>query len=83
MAWVIEQALKCADCGTKLEEWDPKRGGHRQAYAVKEFICPGCLQSEAVWEGIHREKSHKGKKLRLEPTQFHPDYIPKLERFGR
>lgn len=77
LAWIIERAAACPDCGTRLEEWDPKKGGHRQAYQAMARVCPGCLQSEAVWEDVHKQKS-KGMKVRLEPTVFHPQYRPKI-----
>lgn len=78
LAWVIEKGAACPDCGTRLEEWDPKKGGHRQAYAAVTFRCPGCMQSEAVWTDIHKQDHHEGIKVRLEPTIFHPQHRPKI-----
>ena len=39
--WMVEQFLTCS-CGTRLEEWDPKKGGNRRAYIPEIFTCPGC-----------------------------------------
>ncbi len=77
MAQLLEKALACQDCGTRLGEWDPKQGGHRQAYAATTWVCPGCMQAEAVWGDIHKS-GDKGKKVRLEPTRYNPQYRPKV-----
>lgn len=73
----------CSDCGTRLEEWDPKQGGHRQAFAATTFMCPGCQQAESTMESMAKEGSHKGVKVRMERTQYHPLYVPKMTNFSR
>lgn len=77
LAWTIEQSLMCSDCRTRLDEWDPKKGGHRQAYATATYMCPGCQQAETVMEGIAKEGQSKGVKVRLERTRYHPLFVPK------
>jgi hypothetical protein len=37
----------CPQCGTRAEEWDERRGGHRHAYVPTEARCRGCEVVEA------------------------------------
>lgn len=37
-------------CGTRPDEWDPKRGGSRDAYRADFAECPGCVERERASE---------------------------------
>jgi hypothetical protein len=45
----------CARCGTRDEEWDPQRGGHRRAYTAEAHVCRGCEAVEARSAGLTDE----------------------------
>ncbi len=71
IVWMMDQKLKCADCGTRQEEWDPKKGGVMHAYHVSRYTCLMCKNIEDTYEDV-RKKSNKGKlpngfKVRLVP----------------
>ncbi|MFC3986785.1 hypothetical protein ACFYY8_33560 [Streptosporangium sp. NPDC001559] len=38
----IRERQACRDCGTRPDEWDPKRGGDRNAYLAERELCRGC-----------------------------------------
>ena len=42
IAWHLRQADTCPSCGTRPEEWDPKRDGHQWAYVAEPRRCRGC-----------------------------------------
>jgi hypothetical protein len=44
------RAERCSGCGTHPDEWDPKKGGDRQAYAAVESRCAGCAALELQQE---------------------------------
>jgi len=44
LAWRIEQALACNECGTRLEEWEEDHN----AYHVEATRCVGC--EKIAWE---------------------------------
>ena len=75
--WMIEQKLTCT-CGTRLEEWDPKKGGNRRAYIPQVFTCPGCAGSadalEAASKNAKASGGNHGVKVRLLP-----EYIVKYQ----
>jgi len=52
MAWSIEQALICPDCGTYYEEWDPTKGGHIHAYWPKPIRCLGCKAKSDSYSAV-------------------------------
>lgn len=43
----VRERSACSRCGTRPEEWDESRGGHRRAYVAVEKWCGGCEQIEA------------------------------------
>lgn len=49
LAWAIEKAERCPDCGTYYEEWDPEKGGHVHAYFPQHLICLGCKAKEDAY----------------------------------
>lgn len=42
LAWREWQRWSCGECGTRPDDWDPGRGGHRDAYIADTVRCPGC-----------------------------------------
>jgi hypothetical protein len=40
--WYVRDRDTCGKCGTRPEEWDPKRGGRRWAYYAQIRTCAGC-----------------------------------------
>ncbi|MGH3097892.1 MAG: hypothetical protein ACRDMV_18070 [Streptosporangiales bacterium] len=53
--WHIRQREACPSCGTRRDEWDPKKGGRTDAYVASARRCHGC---EAVAK--HREQLPDG-----------------------
>jgi predicted Fe-S protein YdhL (DUF1289 family) len=61
LAWKSEV---CSGCGTHAAEWDPRRGGDRNAYIADLTYCPGCsrlhesreqeVDDEARARGVHQ-----------------------------
>ena len=49
MAYIMEKLERCSSCGTKKDEWDESKGGHRHAYKAETWICHGCEASEAKY----------------------------------
>lgn len=47
--WYLRRQSTCPSCGTREEEWDPARGGDRDAaYAPERHHCRGCqIKNEA------------------------------------
>lgn len=76
IVWLIEQRLKCPDCGTREDESDPKKGGSLTAYHVSTFTCFNCKNIEDTYAD-NRFKS--GRKKGQLPGGFKirllPDYI--------
>lgn len=52
---MVEKRISCHNCGTRLEEWDPKKGGHLQAYVAETYFCPGCGAIGRVYESAIKE----------------------------
>lgn len=42
VAYRLREASRCRSCGTRPEEWDPKRGGRPDAYEAHLSRCKGC-----------------------------------------
>lgn len=76
---MIEQGLKCPECGTRHDEWDPKLGGDIHAYYPESFLDLGCKVREDAYDAIRENaKSADGKmgningmKVRLVPRDVH------------
>jgi len=61
LAWQMETAERCPDCGTYYEEWDPKTGGHVHAYYARSLYCLGC-KAKADLHAAVQENQGKGEK---------------------
>ncbi|MFG3439939.1 hypothetical protein ACGF0J_22050 [Nonomuraea sp. NPDC047897] len=48
----IRQRQECGACGTREEEWDESKGGHRYAYVAEPRRCRGCEMKEAARESL-------------------------------
>jgi hypothetical protein len=76
IVWLIDQRLKCPDCGTREDEWDPKQGGVLNAYHVHRFTCINCKNIEDEYAD---SRFTSGKKKGSLPAGFKirlvPDYI--------
>lgn len=89
---MVEKRTHCGDCGTRLEESDPKRGGDRDAYFPQVYICPVCKKIgdayDAATDNARKANvSTNGIKVRivtkdqLETEQRARDYMRQLEDF--
>lgn len=63
LGYVRAQALVCRGCGTRMEEWDPERGGSRVAYVGESSRCLGC-------EVIEREKKNVEEGVNTDGMRF-------------
>lgn len=52
---MLEKLLVCSGCGTREQEWDKDKGGHRQAYIPKVTSCPGCAVKEGTFEAAAKQ----------------------------
>lgn len=69
LAFMREKATICRDCGTRLDDWDPDKGGHRHAFVGDVQRCPGCELLEQEQENVRRDMtSMRGIKVRLKPN---------------
>lgn len=50
----------CPDCGTRASEWDPKTGGHRDAYVADFTYCQGCSRLNDVKDAAEDTDRKKG-----------------------
>lgn len=73
LAWRIEKAMSCPDCGTREDEWKE----NPLAYTAESFVCAGCETLEWEVHDINMESTRpKGIKYRL--VSFDPNKPPKL-----
>lgn len=72
MAWWIEQAEACPQCGTRYDDWDPKKGGDVHAYYAQTYTCMGCRAAEDAYSAAsdnarELKRDAYGLKVRLVP----------------
>jgi hypothetical protein len=48
----IRERTTCSQCGTRAEEWDPAKGGHRRAYIATVETCRGCQAMKTRENGL-------------------------------
>jgi hypothetical protein len=53
--WEIHRRDRCPECGTRLDEWDPGKGGHDHAYTAELRKCWGCNTTAAAKARITEE----------------------------
>jgi hypothetical protein len=46
----LRKRQTCQSCGTRPDEWDPEKGGHRAAYLPQIRTCQGCVVIERTRE---------------------------------
>lgn len=46
LTWLLRDRSACPSCGTRPEEWDPAKGGSRDAYRADIVECRGCVERE-------------------------------------
>lgn len=63
--WHLRQAEACPSCGTRAEEWDPKRGGDRNAYSAVLHRCRGCEVSGRTEDSEEFKKAGRGVSVQL------------------
>jgi hypothetical protein len=73
MALWLEKAQECPQCGTRYDDFDPRKGGHIHAYYAKTFVCEGCrigedAYSAAVDNAREVGRESRGLKVRLVPN---------------
>lgn len=89
---MVEKRTHCGDCGTRLEESDPKKGGDRDAYFAQVYICPVCKKIGDAYDAAAENNrkaniSTNGIKVRivtaeqLETERKAREYMMKLEEF--
>ncbi|GLY81834.1 hypothetical protein [Actinoallomurus iriomotensis] len=66
--WLRERQT-CSSCGTRPDEWDPKRGGDRRAYVAQVEICRGCQAVQARNAGLTEDQRHGGAHVVLRPRE--------------
>ena len=72
--WMMEQRLKCPDCGTRRDETDPEYGGDMHAYHALGFVCMGCKNVEQTFadarikQGKRKGQLPEGYKVHLLPS---------------
>lgn len=64
----IRERQACQACGTRPDEWDEERGGHRYAYAAEPKRCRGCELIEAA-RGSVTDKDGRGIRIVLVPNR--------------
>jgi hypothetical protein len=69
LAWAEWQRTVCPDCRTRLAEWDPDRGGDRNAYVTDTLRCPGCELIEQERNQVPHDRSGHGVKVQLMPRE--------------
>ncbi len=74
IAWFLRQREACPSCGTRAEEWDEDRGGHRDAYIAVHERCRGCEIKERG-ESTQPKDAGRGVSTVLKPN-------PKVGRRG-
>jgi len=60
----IHKQKTCQSCGTHPDDWDPKKGGGRDAWVAVEHYCPGCQRLEVARERAEKRAEQGEKPLR-------------------
>lgn len=65
--WHVRKTTACPRCRTRAEEWDPGRGGRRDAYRAELDRCDGCVEIER--SNAAPEAQGRGVFVRLVPNR--------------
>lgn len=81
IAWHVFQSEACSHCCTRAEDWDPTRGGRRDAYLAEIRDCPGCAVTESATQTLRarQEQGQAGLRLVLRPNLAGPEAIRRAE----
>ncbi len=60
IVWMMDEKLKCPDCGTRQDEWDPKHGGVLHAYHISRFTCINCKNIQDTYDDVRKQNRKKG-----------------------
>lgn len=71
LAWRLEQAARCGRCRTRRDEWDPARGGDRDAYVSDVSRCPGCERLDHAARDLRGHEDTHGLQIGLVPNDDH------------
>lgn len=55
-------------CGTRPDEWDPEKGGRRDAYRAVLDVCPGCEKIDTFQANLGDQRLPHGAHIRLVKT---------------
>lgn len=70
LAYAAYDRAVCKGCGTREEEWDENQGGHRDAYAPRVYICPGCqVRGDLEHDLAEQERERAGQYIVLIPRE--------------
>lgn len=71
LAWHLHELERCPSCGTRPEEWDPERGGDRNAYVGEARHCRGCEVKAQADDELehHRSEYPRGTDMVLRRNQ--------------
>jgi hypothetical protein len=67
VAWHLRRLETCLDCGTRAEEWDPERGGAKNAYRAELVRCAGCEARERAEASVPKDAG-RGVTVVLKPN---------------
>lgn len=56
----VRKQQACPHCGTRPEEWDPDKGGHRRAYLAEVQVCRGCQAIAERQKGLDDKQTRHG-----------------------
>lgn len=78
------KAEVCTSCGTHAAEWDPKRGGHRDAYIASLTYCQGCSRlNESREKEIDETDRARGVHQVLMPRERYEALMDQAEQEGK
>lgn len=84
IAYELERRATCPDCGTRRDEWNPKKGGDLDAYYAESWVCEGCKRTEAKSHQISDDAKvgprsiMEGVKVELVPKDTHLARMEKM-----
>lgn len=68
LLWQAHEGRRCRSCGTHPDDWDPDKGGRRDAYTAEVVVCPGCRSIDAARDR-ESETKIQGAHLMLRPAE--------------
>ena len=68
LQWQARRSQTCSGCGTHPDEWNPKAGGHRQAYVPVLEMCPGCYARDGKADTDEAKGAGPGLRVTLRPN---------------